>query len=274
MHFIGYKVNFRNSIRKYLFFLNVFSIDIAIAGVSGFISVNKVFGLPQNPVLNVLLFIGILLIYWLDHLQDIRKYGSRLSRRHYFLSKIKTRLIKTGLLLFALSAAIAFYYLSLKVLLMGFFLLFVSLIYLALHPYRFVPKEIFAASVYTAGIYFEVLFNLGFYQLFMMGYFLGLTLYAMYGIAWIEKATDKHFGVPNGVTAYNQNQTLFFLLLVMGIVFVFTPSTEIFKQLIVSYLFLLVVLKSIFTLFKKQLKKRNWYRIAIEWSFLIPWICI
>ncbi len=274
MHFIDYKVNFRNSIRKFLFFLNVYSIDIALAGVSGFITVNKVFGLPQNLALIVLLFLGIFLIYWLDHLLDIRKYGNHLSSRHFLISKKQTLLYKIGFVFILISGMIAFFYLSIKALLLGLLLLVLSLLYLALNATRYVPKEIFAASVYTVGIYFQVILNPGLYEFLVIGYFFGLTLYAMYGIAWIEKATDKRYGVPNGVTTNKISQTMFLLLFVTGIVSVIITSAEIYNQLIVSYLFVLVVLKSIFALCKMQRYQCNWYRIAIEWSFLIPWLWI
>ncbi len=242
--------------------------------MAGFFTVNKAFGLNQSPVLSWLLFTTILLVYWVDHLIDLHKYGIHLSERHQQISRNKNTMYVACLLLAVVAVVIALYYLSFTELFVGCVLVFLSICYLLLHHFRFVPKEPFAAGVYAASICFQVLLKPDFWTLMALFYFFGLTLYSMYGIAQIEKDKDKQYGVPNSHLSPKNFYLFFKLLIVFGIVLLLCSPNDAFKQLIVADLMLLMILFIIIELYSNKANQSYFYRITIEWSFLLPWIWV
>ncbi len=250
----------------------MFSIDIAITAVLGNWAVNKAFQIYTDYRQSFLLFLAVLLVYWVDHFIDITKYGSSISSRHQQFEKNSKIIYALGVLILLFSILFSFEMLSLQALIYGSILGIFCLVYLFFNRYKWLNKELIAASIYSVGIYFQVLMNANFLGLISCFLFFGITYFTMMGIAKVEFKSDSYYGIPNNFKL-NWLQIHLFEILILAAVclLMITNNTSVFS-LILSYVLLLLSLKFLFDAFNKYHFLNDNYRIVIEWLFLLPWI--
>lgn len=242
--------------------------------MSGYLAVNKAFQIQSDNSLCLLLFFAVLLVYWFDHILDIKKYGASISSRHQVFAQKSKLIYVSGVLILTFSIYFSITVMSFQLLKYGLLIGLLCVVYLFFNHYKWLNKELIAASIYAAGIYFQVLLKPSLLGLVSCLLFWGITYFAMMGIAKIEHRTDSYFGIPNNFKL-NWLQNHFFELLFLGAVLLLFSfyNTSIFS-LILSYVLMLICLNLQFnTKNKFHFLKEN-YRIAIEWLFLLPWIFV
>gem|GEM_PF-4995165 len=252
--------------------MNVFSIDIAITAVSGYLAVNKAFQTQSDNSLCLLLFFAVLLVYWFDHILDIKKYGASISSRHQVFAQKSKVIYALGLLFLMIACYLSYVVLTIKVLFYGLLIGALCVVYLFFNRYKWLNKELIAASIYAAGIYFQILLRPSLSGVIAALLFWGITYYTMMGIAELEHRTDSYFGIPNNFKLNWLQNHLFELLILGAVLLLFSfYHTSIFS-LIFSYTLMLLCLKLLFNALKKNHFLKENYRITIEWLFLLPWI--
>jgi hypothetical protein len=250
----------------------VFSIDIAITAVLGNLAVNKAFQIYTDYRQSLLLFLAVLLVYWFDHIIDIKKYGSSISSRHQQFAKKSKIIYALGVLILLFSILFSFEMLSLQALIYGSILGIFCFLYLFFNRYKWLNKELIAASIYSAGIYFQVLMNTNLLGLISGFLFFGITYFTMMGIAKVEFKSDSYYGIPNNFNLNWLQIHLFEILILVAVYLLMLSNNTSVFTLILSYVLLLLSLKFLFDTFNKHHFLKDNYRIVIEWLFLLPWI--
>ncbi len=263
-----------NRIRLLFFYLNALSIDIAIVAAIGFISINKTFEISSRPEFIVLLLIGTFLVYWFDHFRDIQIYGKNISRRHYFLFKIKTPIFFFSGLFVLTGLLLVVNYFNQKDFVFSSLLFIFMLIYLLLHQYLnkwiLFKKEILISLLYSLSVCFQVFMDMPTHT-FLIGSFLFLTVfYGVISVSIFEYKFDLLHQIPNIYSSLKLKKALLIFMYAFPLITIFfAVFADVFLVYLTSLLLIQLIHLLIFRLISKIKFIQSNYRMISEWSFVL-----
>lgn len=199
-------------IYQWIFLTHVLSLDVALGACAMLHATSRALNQPVNFVWYALLFLGTLVVYWSDHLLDVKRQAfTGTGVRHAFFQKHNT-IFKAAIIALILTAAvIALTQLSIITLTAGTLLFLLMQGYLYFHRKWKTGKEIQIALLYAASIITPVILSnpdiinaynpLSFSPLLrslsgVEGLFL-LTLHNLLSLATLDSQTDLTSGIPN-----------------------------------------------------------------------------
>src|SRR5690606_14638517 len=138
--------------RKFFQHVNALSLDVAIGTVCSALFFAKVMRVNVQPLTLLVLGLSVWVIYTTDHLMDavkIKKAAS--SLRHQFHQR-HYRFLKRFVIMVSLITACLLFFIPNPVLLGGLFLSVLVIVYLFIHLYLKILKEVCIAILYATGI--------------------------------------------------------------------------------------------------------------------------
>lgn len=202
------------------------------------------FGLSQALLVSIpffyylLLFLGTLAIYWIDHIQDSKNaLLVEPGARHAIFKERRIWFMLGVILLFILNGYLALTYLPFKEILYGLILFVALLGYLRFHRQLkrilLYEKEILISLLYTLSIAFAPWFLLRFEDVFgvMIFGFLFLSIFCtalqnLFSVARIEQGRDGAIGIRNithlyGEAKIHRIQVYLLLLQLVSLAFIY-----------------------------------------------------
>lgn len=267
---------------KIVHFVQNLSIDITIGALISSLFLCEFFGVSTSIEISVGLGIAIWLIYTADHLLDAMKAKDTATNpRHAFHFKYRKLLVVIAALLFAygvynatqLPVTTVYYGLILGSLSLAYF------VYLKLSAtQRF--KELFAALVYTAGIFagpfsliegWEWTYLMVFMQFFLLAYG-NLLIFPLF-----ERQMDEQQGITSIAVSLSESRLRRLIGLVLGVSAVYgiclTTFFEPFHR--VGYIFILMTASLALLLSRPGWFQRyNLYRFVGDGIFWLPLIAL
>jgi hypothetical protein len=260
--------------------------------------------IPAWPIL-LLLFLGTLIVYWTDHLQDSKNVQMVVRGERHAMFFRNRRWFEVGLgIMISAAGYIALTYLSLIQLVFGILLLGLHVGYLLFHRKLrrglILEKELWVGFLYMLSILFVPLalcmpFTVWDYLAILL---LGLLIFLvcmqnLFSIARMEREVDEAVGIRNGVAVFGEHrmqrlQKLMMLLqLVASLILLFSTlvanmveptnssltehagqSMRLMVRLLGAFMLVGLLNYLLPWLFGSD-RKNSWYRIAGDGVFLL-----
>lgn len=251
-------------------FINLLSIDVALGAVCCALFFAKVSQVTVDAVTIVVLGLSVWIIYTADHLLDARRIKTRASSlRHRFHQKyyynLRICIVATGLF-----TGVLLFFIPRPILSSGFILAGLVGIYLLIHRYLKMLKEVCIALLYTIGVLLPTwqavpLHNMPWTLVIAFGLtaLLNLILFS-----WFDHEADRHDGHLSLVIFIGERNTrlCIYLLFVAVLSLLFTAALPIASGIIgiMNVTLLLIFLK------REYFTRYERYRLWGDAIFLFP----
>ena len=256
--------------------INILSIDIVAGAVASALFFGRIFQVQIKPIGLVALGLTVWVIYTIDHLRDATKIAHPAATlRHRFHQE------NFGSLLFFLAIAIladavAIFFIRRQVFEWGLMLTSVVTLYLVFHRSLRFLKELFVASLYTAGVlllsvtvtvldastqHYLMIFQ------FAIAAWTNLVLFS-----WFDQAFDQLNDQNSFVTVMGRKTAQTFLNYLFTVSFLLTTVQLIIASPLMPVLILLLMNAALFLIFvfRKHLEKDDRYRLIGDAVFFFP----
>lgn len=265
--------------------MHLLSLEIAFGACLLVKAFTRLIPIPISWYWFVLLFNGVLMVYWADHLADSRKpLLVQNSLRHAIFKRYRKPFLAGLTLLIAINASIALWQLSIWQLLAGMGICATLALYLLRHN-RFpmallFEKELWIAGLYAIAISLAPILSLGslslqvWPELLIITTLIGIAaLQNVFSIALIEAQNDLAQGVRNMATRYpgyliKDIQLMFMVLMAMLCIMLYLVAplpNSIYIGVILS---LLAALQILLPWYYKVTQDET-YRYLGEWLFVL-----
>jgi hypothetical protein len=264
-------MNVFNRIYQYI---NILSLDVAAGSVICALFFSRVFNAPVSLYALAALALTVWIIYTIDHLRDARIIPKPASTdRHRFHQETFTIILIILAAIILIDFAMT-WYVPVPVLLHGFVLWLVVVVYLIFQRYLKFLKEVFVACLYTGGILLPSLATAQSDLLpvhyiliaqFCLTALINLLLFSLF-----DYEQDRHQHQHSFVTWFGPSSTrkgilLLGLLNVLSCFWLWSFDAKAAIILMLMNIMLLVIL-----LFQKYFFSNNYYRIMGDAIFFIP----
>lgn len=281
------------------FFIHRLSFDVAlgacammylmlqfVTGVDSPLSMLSPAMLPYTSML----FLGTLMVYWTDHIQDSEEpLLVQPGMRHMIFKTYRSLFLLLIALFFVTEAFLAFHFLNGPAMGMGAILCFLLFVYLSKHRgfkrKLLLEKEVLISSLYTISIIFiPIMFALHHAHwlgmLLVLG-FLALSLFFtvlqnLFSIALIEKENDARSNIRSIAAVFGSNRLrllqaamLLSQVILSAMVYLLSLQNKIL-QVSVCLLLISLINFALPYLFKNP--QNNWYRILGDGVFLLGFL--
>lgn len=264
--------------QKFVSFVQNLSLDITSGAIISCLFIGAVFGVFIDIHMLIGLGIAIWLIYTFDHLRDANRATSRpVNPRHAFHYDYKRQLILAAGIVF-LAGIVNAFYLPLKTVQLGIILaLFSGFYFLYIHKSKKQSsKELFAALVYTAGVFtapFSLLeagnwtYWIVMVQFFLMAY-ANLLIIPLYELE-IDKDDDASSLVRS--LGLRKTELIIRTLMGLGLLMILLMLGILQTEAKTQYIFIAMGLSLMVIMTKHPFFKRGMlYRIICDGIFFLP----
>lgn len=270
----------RNPFYQILYTAHRFSIDIAAGACALQWAVSRALGTNPEWYYQLLLFMGTLLVYWIDHLQDSNNALLVLpGMRHAVFARYKVVFYILCILLFTCLVCISIIYLPLPALITGIALAAGMGAYALFHrnvkSNIILQKELLVSLLYALSVLYAPVVegaNLLLAAMFILIVFLA-ALQNLFSIARIEYESDTQTGTMSILRHYGKSRlrTLQAAMLLLQLVSTFIllfilPHAKKYEAL--SALFLIAAVNYALPFIWDKPDNRIWYRIMGDGIFL------
>lgn len=222
-------------IYQWLFITHVLSIDVALGACAMLHATSHALSQPVDIVWYALLFLGTLVVYWSDHLMDVKRQAfTGTGVRHAFFQKHNAIFKVAIIALILIAAVIAFAQLSIFTLTAGTLLFLLMQAYLYFHRKWKSGKEIQIALLYAASIITPIILSnpqIINATLSSFSYLFLITLHNLLSLATLDSQSDLTSGTTNITHRFGVNTIRRFqltLLLLQAISLFLLPSMPFF----------------------------------------------
>jgi hypothetical protein len=255
---------------------NILSLDIVIGTVICALFFGKLFNVNILPFGLMALALTVWIIYTADHLLDaiaIEKEAS--SERHRFHQKHFTPLLVSTSIAILIDIIVIFFTRK-PVLVLGFFLAIIVVIYLMLQRYLKLIKELFVAFLYTCGVLLPsasvtTIEISSFYVLIVIQFFL-IALTNLLLFSWFDKEKDRADLQHSFVTISGREFTTACIYSLGGINAILTAFllNRGFEWRAVLILGIMNIMLLAIFFFRESMRYNYNYRLFGDAVFLIP----
>jgi hypothetical protein len=257
-------------------YLNILSIDIAAGAVVSAMFFAKIFNVQVRSYGLLALGLTVWIIYTIDHLRDAKKIKHRASTlRHRFHQQHFNQLI-FWLSLALILDAVTIYFIRRQVFEWGLILFTAVVVYLVIQQYLRFLKELFIATLYTAGVlllsFAAAQLDLSLVHFLLILQFGCIAWTNLLLFSWFDYAFDQQDEQSSFVTIFGHRKTYYFL----NCLFVFNFFLTLLEIVhdgpfapIIILLMMNITLLLIFV-FKRSFSKHDVYRLIGDAIFLFP----
>ena len=265
------------------------SLDVVAGALASLLLSTQVLEVEVSLGVWLILPVTVWFFYTSDHLLDALGSSSvPQSARHFLHHKSFPYFVGTLSILLPVLLFVVFRYLSMEVLIGGFLLgafvvVYFTIVFVGRRKGWMVPKEIFIAMLYTAGTWGPAIvqkqFELNTGQFLLLLVFALLVLIEGMTAAWYDYDLDIAEQHPSFVRWLNKvwaNYIVNFLLIVtIGLIFLYTFSSENEYFFSFSILFLMMALVlSVVLNFPSFFAHRQRFRLVGEAVFCFPFLLL
>lgn len=256
--------------------INILSIDIVLGSVASALFFGRIFHVHIKPIGLVALGLTVWAIYTIDHLRDARKIARPAATLRHRFHQENFRILSFLLCLAILADAVAIFFIRRQVFEWGLLLTSVVILYLIFHRSLQFLKELFVASLYTAGVLLlsvtvmAVDANTQHYLMilqFLIAAWTNLVLFS-----WFDQAFDQRNDQNSFVTILGRKTAQTFLNYLFIVSFLLTIIQLIIATPLMPVLILFLMNAALFLIFvfRKYLEKDDRYRLIGDAVFLFP----
>jgi hypothetical protein len=268
------------------------SLDVAAGALVCCLMACKVWQVSPIPWPAVLILAGtVLLIYTVDHLQDVwHTAGEVFSPRRKFHWQYRHQLLRACLILVGVLGVSVLFFLSLKIILFGSVLAVLVILYLWLVSKMGIQKglpwfhkEVIIACLYTTGIWGVAWFSADHFHaqyLYFVGAFFLIALQNLLLFSYFEREEDWQQGQRSMVVNFGVRQVkrmLTFLFILFGLLLMVACTTRfnlLEKQVLLTESCMSGVLLLLFV-FPEFFFQHRRYRWLGDGVFLLPiWLLV
>lgn len=260
------------SVQTFYRTLNLLSVDVAIGAICGALFFARLLQVQVLIYGVTSLGLTVWIIYTVDHLLDARRIGKAASTaRHMFHQRHFNKLLG-GVLVGLLLNAVLVFFMRERVLMGGIFLSGGIVVYLIIHRYLRVLKELLISLLYTCGILMPSLTvtHLSFSEIpwglvaqFTLMAFLNLLIFS-----WFDYQHDVEDGTNSFATKVGKRMTTRIIVLVFASVvalFFFQQSRNASVCIVA-----MAILQFFIFLYSRLLKKNDRFRLLGDAVFMLP----
>ncbi|NBP70081.1 MAG: hypothetical protein EBU52_15195, partial [Cytophagia bacterium] len=252
--------------------LNILSIDVMLGSVCSALMFAKMLQVTLLPYGVVALALSVWIIYTVDHLIDAKDVsGSASTIRHRFHQQHFKIMLMVVLLAIA-AVVVLLFFIRVQVLYGGLLLMGAVVLYLLLHRYLKIPKEILISILYTCGVLlpsfmvtrlsFQVLPHANII-LFMLSALTNLLVFS-----WYDYEKDSQDGFKSIAVSIGKSKTQRMIWLIF---FVSAGLCWWAKDGAAAFLvFLIMVVQVILLSFPNTFVRAERYRILGDAAFMLP----
>lgn len=218
------------------------------------------------------LALSVWVIYTIDHLLDTQYVvGSASTARHRFHQQYFKTLITIVFIAIAIIIGLLFF-IRIQVLLGGVLLIGAVSIYLLLHRYFKIPKEILISILYTCGVLLPsfMVTSISFQALpyAVMFMFLLSALTNLLVFSWYDYEKDTRDGFKSIAITIGKDRTQYLVWLISFSTFILvTVATDWIAAAIV---FSMVIIQLVLIIFPLFFRKQERYRLVGDAAFMLP----
>jgi hypothetical protein len=252
--------------------LNILSIDVVLGSVCSALMFAKMLQVTLLPYGVAALALSVWIIYTVDHLIDAKDVsGSASTTRHRFHQQY-FKIILLVVLLAIIVVVVLLFFIRVQVLYGGLLLMGAVVLYLLLHRYLQVPKEILISILYTCGVLLPsfMVTRLSFQALsyaniilFMLSALTNLLVFS-----WYDYEKDLQDGFRSIAVSLGKSKTQ---LIIWLIVFVAAGLCGWANDEAAAFLvFLIILVQTILLSFPSTFVRNDRYRLLGDAAFMLP----
>lgn len=268
-------------ISQFYIILRLLSIDIVLGAVSGCYFASRIFDVHPSIFFWITLVSAVWVIYTSDHILDgFRSKNLFAFETYRFHYKNRIVLISISIVVIIISAVLVFLYLEKKLITYGIYTFILIVVYLLLNyffkkEYRFFPKELIIAVLYTWGIFGGVLILKGnstlFQVLVVIDYFLLVSCNVLL-FSYFNSEEDR-INYSNTVAVnFGKHKTRILLFIILTIAFLISLLIGFWytKWLVFSILSIINLTLFLTVLFSSFSRNKGLYGIIADAVFFYP----
>ena len=260
--------------------INVLSIDVVSGAIASALFFGRIFNVNIRPIGLVALGLTVWVIYTVDHLRDAKKIAHPAATLRHRFHQENFRILLFLLFTAIIADAVAIFFIRRQVFEWGLVLTAGVGLYLLFHRSLPFLKELFVASLYTAGIllpsitvspvhaggpHYVLIFQ------FAIAAWTNLLLFS-----WFDQVFDQRNEQKSFVTILGKETTQTFLLSLFALSFLLTIIQLLMEIPIMPVLILLLMNATLFLIFvfREALEKDDRYRLIGDAVFLFPFLLL
>ena len=261
---------------RFFQYINILSLDIVGGAIASALFFGKILKVEIKPIGLIALGLTVWVIYTIDHLRDARKIAHPAATLRHRFHQENFRVLLVLLFIAIIADAIAIFFIRRQVFEWGLILTAVVALYLIFHRSLRFLKELFVASLYTAGVLLLSV-TVSRVQLEMVHY----VLIIQFAIAawtnlllfsWFDHVFDQRNAQNSFVTILGRSTAQAFLYGLFIASFLLTIVQLPMKIQLAPVLVLLLMNATLFLIFmfRVRLEKDDRYRLIGDAVFLFP----
>ncbi len=257
---------------KFYRLLNTLSIDVMLGSVCGALMFANMLQVTLLPYGIAALALSVWIIYTTDHLLDAKGVvGSAATTRHRFHQQHFNTLLFTVLLAIVIVIVLLFF-VRIQVLYGGLLLISAVALYLLLHRYLKIPKEMLISILYTCGVllpsFMVTRLSLQTLPLASISMFMLSALANLLVFSWYDYEKDQQDGFKSMAITLGKNKTkrIVWLIGLVAVGLCWVEKDKTAALLIFSMIAVQVILIS----FPAFFVKHEAYRLLGDAAFMLP----
>lgn len=265
-------ISIKMKLVKFYRLLNTLSIDVMLGSISGALMFAKMLQVTLLPYGVMALALSVWIIYTIDHLLDARNVTGLASTSRHRFHQHHFKTLLTILLVAIAVVIVLLFFIRVQVLYGGLMLIGAVALYLLLHRYLKIPKEILISILYTCGVLLPsfMVTSLSFQEMpytivimFMLSALTNLLVFS-----WYDYEKDKRDGFRSIAITIGKNRTqiMIWLIGLITLVLVMLATDRIAATIIFSVILIQLLLISFPLFFARQ----ESYRLLGDAAFMLP----
>ena len=256
--------------------INILSLDIVAGAIVSALFFGKILEVQIKPIGLIALGLTVWVIYTIDHLRDAWKIAHPAATLRHRFHQENFRVLLLFLCGATIADAVAIFFIRQQVFNWGLVLTGAVVLYLIFHRSLQFLKELFVASLYTAGVLLlsvtvtPVDLGTHHYLLIIQFAFAAWTNLLLFSL--FDQVFDQRNEQNSFVTILGRETTQIFLTVLFAVSFLLTINELLMEMPIVPVLVLLLMNATLFLIFifRNRLEKDDKYRLIGDAVFLFP----
>lgn len=261
-------------------YLNAVSIDIVAGAIAGALFFGKIFQVQIKSIGLVALGLTVWVIYTVDHLRDARRIPHPATTLRHRFHQENFRLLTYLLCAAFIVDAVAIFFIRKQVFEWGLLLTGAVILYLLFHRSLRFLKELFVASLYTAGVVLLSVsvtpLNLRTTQYLLILQFAIAAWTNLVLFSWFDRTFDQRNDQNSFVTILGGKAAQIFLYCIFGVSLLLSVGQLLLGTPVVPVLILFMMNATLFVIFmfREPLEADEKYRLIGDAVFLFPFLLL
>ncbi len=261
---------------RFFQYINILSLDIVGGAIASALFFGEILNVQIKPIGLVALGLTVWVIYTIDHLRDARKIPHPAATLRHRFHQENFRVLSFILMIATVADAVAIFFIRRQVFEWGMVLTAVVALYLIFHRSLRFLKELFVASLYTAGVLLLSVtvspVHLSTPHYFMIIQFAIAAWANLVLFSWFDQAFDERNEQNSFVTILGRKTAQIFLYGLFLLSFLLTVIQLLMEIQTAPVLILLLMNATLFLIFmfRVPLEKDDKYRLIGDAVFLFP----